>query len=127
MFEQPELSKLLLSSLWRKKWFNYNSLNTDKKKWLFDKGSLTQKVLNYCHQQQSCFNLLVLGQEVQSPSVEEAAILGLKLRQNAIIREVMLCSDDRPLIFARTVLPFKLLTGKERLLAHTGNKPLGAY
>jgi len=44
----------------------------------------------------------------------------------ALVREVLLCCNDKPLVYARTVIPSTTIQGAQRLYANMGNRPLGA-
>lgn len=50
----------------------------------------------------------------------------MSANDNAQIREVLLYGNDRPVVFAHSVLPRKSLHGEWRSLGMLGNKPLGA-
>ena len=61
------------------------------------------------------------------PSADEAKRLKLKSRRYALVREVFLFCGVLPLVYARTVIPLKTLTGRQKQLAYLGDKPLGAF
>lgn len=46
--------------------------------------------------------------------------------QNALVREVLLCCNHKPAVFAHSVLPFRSLQGSWRELPRLGSRPLGA-
>lgn len=52
-------------------------------------------------------------------------MLQLASRRVALIRQVLLHCGGVPWIFARSVLPFSILRGRNRRIAHLGSKPLG--
>jgi chorismate--pyruvate lyase len=52
--------------------------------------------------------------------------LGLPLRQRALVREVLLQLDGRPVVFARSVFPVDSLSGPLGHLRKLHNRPLGA-
>ena len=56
----------------------------------------------------------------------EAHRLKLSRFDTALIRQVYLHCGDHRWVFARTVIPRKTLTGRQKYLANLGNKPLGA-
>jgi len=58
--------------------------------------------------------------------LNEAQCLHTQTGRRALVRQVYLYCDDRPWVFARTVIPPATLRGKERHLAHLKDKPLGA-
>lgn len=91
--------------------------------WLLDTGSLTRRV------QQACggrFRVQVEMQGWARPRLDEYRALGLRIGRIALIREVHLLCDERPWVFARTVIPVTTLRGRQRRLAHLGSRPLGA-
>lgn len=91
--------------------------------WLFDPTSLTQRVRDACAGK---FSVRVEQQGWGRPRLDESQTLGLRQGRRALIREVHLLCDDRPWVFARTVIPVSTLSGEQRHLAHLGNRPLGA-
>lgn len=91
--------------------------------WLLDPDSLTARLRQAC---QGGFSVRVLAQGVMRPACNEARALGMPAGGRALIREVQLLCKGRPWVFARTVIPLGTLTGRQRRLAHLGNRPLGA-
>lgn len=59
-----------------------------------------------------------------SPQRDELLIL--RLRERALLREVVLNCDDTAVVFAHSVLPRRSLRGAWHGLGRLGNKPLGA-
>ena len=90
--------------------------------WLFDAGSLTRRLRQQCPGQ---FRVRVLRQGWTRPDHDEAVALGLRLDAWAWIREVQLRCDERPWVFARTVIPAGTLRGRGRRLTCLGTRPLG--
>lgn len=72
------------------------------------------------------FKVTKVSQYWAHPLPDEAALLGLRPDQAALIREVWLQSDATPLVFARSVLPRSSLRGAWRDLDGLGARPLGA-
>ena len=96
--------------------------------WLLDSASLTLRIKNHCRNEKlGRFSVKVLNQGMAIPSNDEVQRLKLKHRCYALIREVLLYCGDTPVIFARTVIPVKTLTGPQRQLAYLGNRPLGEF
>ena len=93
------------------------------KDWVLDKGSLTQRLVEAYN---GDFSVKVLDQAWQSPTRSELAVLGLCQRSRCFIRHVHLYCAGSPKVFARTVIPVKVASGRLRGLTHLGNKPLGA-
>ena len=91
--------------------------------WLLDASSLTQRLIDVCA---GGFRVQVLAQSWTRPLMEEQHRLGLRHGTRALVREVQLLCNERPWVYARTVLPRTTLTGRERRLAHLGSRPLGA-
>lgn len=99
-----------------------HEVSSEMAPWLFEKGSLTRRILLHC---KTSFRVEVLSQQWQRPMLNEALRLGAHPEHLALIREVILYCDDVPWVFARSVLPRKTLTGPRRFLGKLGNRPLG--
>jgi chorismate lyase len=91
--------------------------------WLLDSSSLTSRLQEICIGQ---FRVEPLRQLWQRPMLNEAQALGVLPHERCFVREVRLLCDDEPLVFARTVIPVRTLTGPRRRLSRLGRKPLGA-
>jgi len=91
--------------------------------WLADTGSLTQRVKAACVGR---FEVRLLRQTWGAPLPSERRILRGGLRGRVLIREVELLCDGAPRVFARTVIPFRSLSGAARQLGRLGVRPLGA-
>lgn len=92
-------------------------------RWLFDATSLTARIIDACSGQ---FRVEVISQGWQRPMLNEEQCLKIRAGRHALIRQVYLYCNDKPWVFARTVIPHTTLHGKEKHLAHLHNKPLGA-
>jgi chorismate--pyruvate lyase len=92
--------------------------------WLLDPGSLTARLLANC---QGAFRVLLRYQGWQRAMLNEAQALGMRPHERCFVREVHLLCEERPWVFARTVIPVRTLTGPRRQLARLGGKPLGAF
>jgi chorismate lyase len=90
---------------------------------LLDRGSLTERLIAVSDGQ---FRVEVLRQRWGVARADEARLLGLKPRQAALIREVILHGKHQPWVYARSILPAKSLNHSLRHLKRLGNKPLGA-
>lgn len=90
--------------------------------WLLDSGSLTQRLRRACGGR---FRVCVLRQGWSRPDRDEARVLGLRLDAWAWVREVHLLCDERPWVFARTLIPARTLRGRGRRLTRLGTRPLG--
>lgn len=90
--------------------------------WLFDTGSLTQRLRQACPGQ---FRVEVLGQYWGHPLPGEAHILGLQHHRYVWVREVQLFCDAQAWVFARTLIPPSTLRGRCQRLMRLGTRPLG--
>ena len=93
------------------------------KSWLFDKTSLTERLVNYCDGQ---FSIKVLSVHRATPTTDEIKALNLKPRCHAIVRQVLLLCDGEALVYARTIIPLSSLRGSLRGIVLLGSKSLGA-
>ena len=91
--------------------------------WLFDASSLTARIIYKCD---GDFRVHLLSQQRTTPTPDEIRVLGLRYRSQAIIRQVLLYCNDKPWVYARSVIPMTTLVGPLRRLASLGNRPLGA-
>lgn len=89
--------------------------------WLLDYGSLTRKIRSVCPNMQ----VRVLSEKWQRPLLDEAKILKLSSNQSAWIRCVLLECNDKPLVYARTVIPNCHIGNPWFRLKQLGNQPLG--
>ncbi len=96
-----------------------NSLLT----WLFDASSLTARLVKLCGND---FSVRVISQRWQLLSAEEAQAMALDHSGAALVRQVLLCCGDTPLVYARTVIPGITTKGAQRRYSNMGNRPLGA-
>jgi chorismate lyase len=95
-------------------------LNLYLQDWLLDPSSLTARLKQHCQE----FRVQVLGQRIENCSVDESnedIIAG----EEVLVREVLLFCDDKPQVFARSLLPLRSLTGNEAQLAKLGEQSLG--
>lgn len=90
--------------------------------WLLDRASLTLRLQQLCPGK---FRVQVLSQVRGIPRLDEARALGMKPREMAIVRQVLLLCGGNPWIYARTVIPVSSLRGKLQRLAGLGTRPLG--
>ena len=91
--------------------------------WLFDTSSLTARLISLCGKD---FSVRVTSQRWQLLAAEEAAAMSLSHSGSALVRQVLLCCGDKPLVYARTVIPASTTRGAQRRYANMGNRPLGA-
>jgi len=112
------LFPITLSGLWRDA--QGCSLPENLQSWLLDPNSLTARLKSHCQQ----FRVELLGQSVETCQENEAVPLIPKGEQ-VLVREVLLFCDDKPQVFARSLLPLSSLTGAEQALANLGTQSLG--
>lgn len=94
------------------------------KSWLFDQGSLTQKLLK---KSRGKFRVELLQQSIRSVPFSEKKALHLSNRRWAVIREVVLYGNNVPWVYARTVIPLHSIKGRLRRLHYLGNQSLGEH
>jgi len=99
------------------------NIPTQWRQWLFDRGSLTQRLKVASN---GAFRVHICQQRVQRPQLSEQRLLNMPNRHLAMIREVLLYGNDQPWVYARSVLPLSSLTGSQRHLRKLDNRPLGA-
>lgn len=102
--------------------FTANQLPSVISTWLLDSGSLTQRLIKASNNQ---FRVQVISQEWQQAHFSERHLLGMAMRELAIIREVVLLCDAEPWVFARSVIPASSLTGHLRQLRRLKDSSLG--
>ncbi|WP_206605600.1 chorismate--pyruvate lyase family protein [Pelagibaculum spongiae] len=90
--------------------------------WLLDKGSLTRRLQAYS----ACgFKVILLSQAWQGILQDERQILDIPPRKRAMVREVLLCDGEKPLVYARSIIPDATFRGPGRFLTRLGSRPLG--
>lgn len=88
--------------------------------WLLDPQSLTARLKQHC----DVFRVEVLGQEIKACTQQESCA-DIHEGEDVLVREVLLYCDNKPHVFARSLLPLRSLTGNEKQLAELGNESLG--
>jgi chorismate--pyruvate lyase len=91
-------------------------------RWLTDGGSLTARLQARCDR----FEVRVLAQGLARPHRDEAGLLGVRAGRLVMLREVLLCADGVPVVYARSVLARDSLRGAWRMFSGIGSRPLGA-
>lgn len=89
--------------------------------WLREPGSLTARL-----QRSGRFRLTLLSQRLHRANPDEEEILALPSHARCWVREVLLHCNDRPVIFAHTVLPAEPRGVLSRWLAGLGGRSLGS-
>lgn len=90
--------------------------------WLTDAGSLTARVRARCEH----FSVTVISQAAGRPTLDEAALLGLRPHEQAWVREVLLLADGVPVVYARSLVSRRHVRGAWHLFHGMGSRPLGA-
>lgn len=92
--------------------------------WLMDEKSLTERLINACHQE---FTVSVLNQTWVKPSLSERKLLSTRQGEKVLLRQVILKCGSSPVVFAHSLIPLKTLKGEHKRLGCLKNKPLGKY
>jgi chorismate lyase len=83
--------------------------------WLLAGGSLTERLKARCQH----FDVRVLGEAYLQPTANEFPA------QQVWVREVLLCLDEVPWVFARTLIPGALMARRQSDFIGLGSRPLG--
>lgn len=89
-------------------------------RWLQAPGSLTAHLRRACRR----FEVRLLRQGPCAAGRDEARPLGLRPRVRVQAREVVLCCDGIPVVWARSVIDARALRGPWKALAGLGTRPL---
>lgn len=89
--------------------------------WLTARMSLTQRLRQCCGQ----FSVRDVHQHLAPPRLDEAVAAKITPRRAALIREVFLYCGERPVVYARSILPRQSLAGAWARLGKLGTRPLG--
>ena len=118
------MSGIFLQQRWylRRQLFSRH-VPADIQAWLFDPASLTTRLQQKCA---AGFHVDVLSQTSLKPRLDELEVLGAATGSYALVRQVRLCCGASCWVYARTVIPFSTLKGKQRIYANLGARPLGA-
>ncbi|WP_394224226.1 chorismate--pyruvate lyase family protein [Alteromonas gracilis] len=92
--------------------------NAQLKNWLLDTGSLTERVQSLCKH----FSLELIGQQGQIPHDNELSLLHANGDTHYQAREILLCGDHQPWVFARSIIPQAFVDSE---LSDLGKEPLG--
>lgn len=90
--------------------------------WLTNTRSMTAQLIQNFPE----FQVRVIHGNLQPVHKDEAQILGLSPKQLAYTREVLLCTESEPLIYAHSVTHPRWLKGHFSWLNRQGNRSLGA-
>ena len=106
----------------RQKWLKKPILAKGLHRWLIDNGSLTARLQARYPQ----FSVQPTAVQFDKPILGEADLIDIAMRETALIREVLLFGNEKPVVFAHSVLPRACLRGVWHGLGKLGSKPLGA-
>lgn len=90
--------------------------------WLLSTDSLTQRVAAAC---QGDFGVRLIGQRPGAAWPSERLRLALPRGARTYVRQVHLCCNNVPRVYARTVIPAGTLSGRYRQLQFLGGSSLG--
>jgi len=93
------------------------------RRWLLDDGSLTQHLLDTGLR----FSLERWEQRWEPPLLEERRLLGMSLRELAMVRRIVMRLDGRAVVYARSVFPVGSLCGPLLRLRQLNNQSLGSF
>lgn len=94
---------------------------------LYDTTSLTLRVKALCTAKGQAFSVYVIDESRQKPTLNEQRYLRMRNGLYARIREIYLLCGEQKMIYARSVIPFSTLTGRQRQIKFLRNRSLGAY
>lgn len=100
----------------------HHALPESAQSWIFESGSITQRLRRFYG---DAVQVQILFHHWQIPFFTEQRLLKLHSHRYALIREVMLHADGKPLILARTIIPENTVKAARRNLSHLGTRPLG--
>ena len=99
-----------------------HAIPAHQREWLFDHGSLTRRLLAASN---GNLRVQMIGQSWRFPTASERRAIAMPPRVLALVREVLLVCDDRPWVFARSVIPRAMLKAARGRLARPAQRPLG--
>ena len=109
-------------------WRNYHLLNdlalsSTLQEWLLYRGSFVQRLTDFGV---ANARIEVLQQDWLFPEDDERERLNINSSGDVFVREVLILSEDKIWMFARTVIPRATLTGKLSQLTQLKNRSLGS-
>ncbi len=99
------------------------NIPSDLRTWLFDKNSLTTRLMEASDGQ---FSVKVESEKWCLPQRNERLLLGLRHGEYVFVRQVYLLCKGTPWVFARSIIPVKAANGQLKGLTRLGNKSLGS-
>ena len=101
---------------------SHHNLPEAVQSWAYESGSLTKRLRDYYG---NTISVNLLFHQWRSPYVSERMQLGLPSCRYALTREVMLHTNGKPLLLARSIIPEETIKIAHRNLSHLGTRPLG--
>lgn len=101
---------------------SHHTLPQDVRSWAYEAGSLTQRLRDYYG---NTITVNILFHQWRAPFLSERRQLHLPLTRFCLIREVVLHTNGKPLLLARTIIPEETIKVAHRNLSHLGTRPLG--
>lgn len=90
--------------------------------WIYEPSSITQRLRNFYG---SRVHVKILKNQWQRAFISESRLLKTHPEKYILTREVLLYTDDIPLVLARTIIPEPTVSSAQQNLSHLGNRPLG--
>lgn len=90
--------------------------------WLFDQGSLTQRLTQLCN---NSFTVQLLAEGWQTLTDDECQALNVASSSCGWVREVFLCNGRQPWVFARSVASQAELQASDFDISQLGTRSLG--
>lgn len=109
---------------WRRGLVVKSKLPIALQRWLLNNGSLTARLLALF---QGDLKVEIISQYWGTPRTDEALAMAIVPRAKVLIREVILHGGGQACIYARSILPYRSLTGHMRAMRKLDNRPLGAW
>ncbi|MDI2090638.1 chorismate--pyruvate lyase family protein [Commensalibacter oyaizuii] len=109
--------------VWRNQADVQKNLSAMEIDWLFDRGSLTQRLTLLSSQR---FSLEVLSEGYASLRLDECLKLQLLFPQKQWVREVILKGDNQSWVYARSIIIKSDLGQDDKQLTRLGCHPLGS-
>ena len=94
--------------------------NNPYRKWLTDKGSLTEKI----KERSKGFKVIRCFQGVTAAGIDELSLMGCRYNQYTHVREVILVADNQPVVFAHSIAKLHDMRGTWRNIGKLGTRPL---
>jgi chorismate--pyruvate lyase len=102
-------------------WKSLLSGSAEYTPWLRDPGSLTWRIRQRCEH----FEVRPAHNGLARVAFDEAALLGFPFHTYAFSREVYLCADNTPVVFAHSTCASHHLRGAWKSMLGLGNRSLG--